>query len=446
MTIARPTELPHWATVPTTGYPGRVAPNAGKQDAGYQDDEAPPAAEHNWLFGVSADWVAYLDDQRAAVLVAATAARQLQELQAVASWRQLFAANPGSSDEQLKAIAVMHQTSAASGAVPHVGFVCAVGTGGTVVEGLPDALAVRTPADSYSSAFLDVCAATALGGLQFWACGEGGDIQGVNTAGAMSTLKFGGNNLAAIACLLTNHSTGASIGAAVGGSQLWVTTNSGTTWTLKTSALGSANLVGAASDSRLVLSTDAGTDYGQNGTELVVIADDGQIQTSSDGNTWTSLGEGQVTLPAGATAIPKSLRYFGALGFRALFATSTEVGEIVYVPGAPAAQISSLAGTLLSVGDVASTVALALPEHMVVIQSNTTTRAANAYALSAAGSGPKQLDANFGTQLRALAPLAVNDVADGYGVLFACGHLANSGGLAIYATTPYRVPSSGDVF
>jgi hypothetical protein len=56
----RPTELPHFATVPTTGYPGRVAPNAGQQDTGYQNGEAPPAAEHNYLFGIALDWIAYL--------------------------------------------------------------------------------------------------------------------------------------------------------------------------------------------------------------------------------------------------------------------------------------------------------------------------------------------------------------------------------------------------
>jgi hypothetical protein len=57
----RPDTMLEWATVADADYPGRLEPNAGKKAVGYDDGEKPPAGEHNWLFGLAGDWLAYLD-------------------------------------------------------------------------------------------------------------------------------------------------------------------------------------------------------------------------------------------------------------------------------------------------------------------------------------------------------------------------------------------------
>jgi hypothetical protein len=57
-----------WASEIISGLVGRVEPNDGKKDAGFVDGEAPPAGEHNWLFGLAGDWVTYLDEQVTALL------------------------------------------------------------------------------------------------------------------------------------------------------------------------------------------------------------------------------------------------------------------------------------------------------------------------------------------------------------------------------------------
>lgn len=69
--MPRPPTLPEFASVITAGYPGRVEPNAGRKNTGYDDGEAPPAGEHNWLFGVISDWVEYLDEEATRLLLAA---------------------------------------------------------------------------------------------------------------------------------------------------------------------------------------------------------------------------------------------------------------------------------------------------------------------------------------------------------------------------------------
>src|SRR5262245_2597470 len=66
--MSRPTTLPRFATVPTGGYPGRVEPNSGKKDTGFDDGEEPPAGEHNWLFGIIGDWITYLNDTLSALV------------------------------------------------------------------------------------------------------------------------------------------------------------------------------------------------------------------------------------------------------------------------------------------------------------------------------------------------------------------------------------------
>lgn len=65
MPAPRPADIPHFADSVPGGYPGRIMPNSGKLDSGYDNGEAPPAGEHNWLFGILSDWIAYLDDERA---------------------------------------------------------------------------------------------------------------------------------------------------------------------------------------------------------------------------------------------------------------------------------------------------------------------------------------------------------------------------------------------
>lgn len=60
--MSRPDTLLQWATSLVSGYPGRVEPNSGKKSSGFDDGEAPAASEHNWLFGLAGDWIAYFDD------------------------------------------------------------------------------------------------------------------------------------------------------------------------------------------------------------------------------------------------------------------------------------------------------------------------------------------------------------------------------------------------
>jgi hypothetical protein len=57
----RPDTALEWATVVDADHPGRLEPNAGKKAVGFDDGEAPAASEHNWLFGLAGDWLAYLD-------------------------------------------------------------------------------------------------------------------------------------------------------------------------------------------------------------------------------------------------------------------------------------------------------------------------------------------------------------------------------------------------
>lgn len=69
--MARPSTLLRWANAVTGGKPGRIEPNDGKKDQGFDDGEAPAAGEHNWIFGLAGDWITYLDEQATRLLNAA---------------------------------------------------------------------------------------------------------------------------------------------------------------------------------------------------------------------------------------------------------------------------------------------------------------------------------------------------------------------------------------
>lgn len=69
--MARPSLLLRWANAVTGSFPGRLEPNDGKKDVGFDDGEAPPAGEHNWIFGLAGDWIQYLDEQITRLLPAA---------------------------------------------------------------------------------------------------------------------------------------------------------------------------------------------------------------------------------------------------------------------------------------------------------------------------------------------------------------------------------------
>lgn len=68
--MTRPSTLLRWANAVTGSFPGRLEPNSGKKDVGFDDGEAPPAGHHNWLFGVAGDWITYLDEQAARAVFA----------------------------------------------------------------------------------------------------------------------------------------------------------------------------------------------------------------------------------------------------------------------------------------------------------------------------------------------------------------------------------------
>ena len=55
---AKPTEVPVWATSGT-----RTDPGAGKKAIGWVSPEKPPDAFFNWLFGVTGDWLSFLDER-----------------------------------------------------------------------------------------------------------------------------------------------------------------------------------------------------------------------------------------------------------------------------------------------------------------------------------------------------------------------------------------------
>jgi hypothetical protein len=69
--MARPSTLLRWANAVSGSFPGRLEPNDGKKDVGFDDGEAPPAGHHNWLWGIAGDWVTYLDEQATRLLTAA---------------------------------------------------------------------------------------------------------------------------------------------------------------------------------------------------------------------------------------------------------------------------------------------------------------------------------------------------------------------------------------
>lgn len=59
--LTAPSVMLRWATAVVSG--ARVEPNSGQKDSGFVDGEAPPAAVHNWLWGIAGDWIAYLAQQ-----------------------------------------------------------------------------------------------------------------------------------------------------------------------------------------------------------------------------------------------------------------------------------------------------------------------------------------------------------------------------------------------
>ena len=68
--LTAPVVMLRWASAVAFGHPGRVEPNGGQKDTGFDNGQAPAAGIHNWLFGVAGDWIAYLAQQasRAALL------------------------------------------------------------------------------------------------------------------------------------------------------------------------------------------------------------------------------------------------------------------------------------------------------------------------------------------------------------------------------------------
>lgn len=66
--MSRPDTMLEWATVVDADHPGRVEPNAGKKAVGFDDGEAPAASEHNWLFGLTGDWIRWFDDALSTIL------------------------------------------------------------------------------------------------------------------------------------------------------------------------------------------------------------------------------------------------------------------------------------------------------------------------------------------------------------------------------------------
>jgi len=55
---SKPTEIPRWATLGV-----RTDPGAAKKDTGWVIPEPPPDTFFNWLFGVTGDWVTWLDER-----------------------------------------------------------------------------------------------------------------------------------------------------------------------------------------------------------------------------------------------------------------------------------------------------------------------------------------------------------------------------------------------
>lgn len=304
--MTRPATLPHFATVPTVGYPGRVAPNAGKLDAGYQDDEAPPAGEHNWLFGESCDWIAYLDDERdthftliSALQAQATAAQLLEERGRESIGVQTLKLVFSVSGNPLRAIAWSVNSLGA------LGSVCAVGDNGAIATRTSGSdFSTPTAAGSFTSTFTDVVS----GHAGFVAVGDGGQIQQAPDGLSWSQRKFTGANLTSVAWVQQGFSGGLYVAVGLAG-DIWTSTN-GTSFTQRTGALGSADLV--AIECALGL--------------FIVTSGDGRVQTSPDGITWTQRFTITGTSPRCLTG---QLRYSAALGFVALYnRNGTEVGAI----------------------------------------------------------------------------------------------------------------------
>jgi hypothetical protein len=129
--MTRPTTMLRWASFPTFGFPGRVEPNSGEKDSGFEDGEAPSAGEHNWLFGIGGDWVAYLDEERAAHEAALARAAYLDTA-------NVFTAGPLTVDVSDATVPILRTTKTAANDAhggntwKYVGEFALVGTGAKV--------------------------------------------------------------------------------------------------------------------------------------------------------------------------------------------------------------------------------------------------------------------------------------------------------------------------